>query len=377
MSARAPSSALQASARLTIDLDAIRQNYRTLASLASGAECAGVVKANAYGTGAEVVAPQLAAEGCRTFFVATVDEALRLRTVLEQADIYVLDGLPPGCGPLFTDRNLRPVLGSPPEIEEWASHCQNAGARLPAAVHIDTGMNRLGLSAREVADLGETQSLFDDFQLSLVITHLACADDPEDPMTERQRVSFDALCQRLPSAPASLANSAGIMAGELYHYDMVRAGVALYGGHARAGHEDLMKPVVRLEGRIAQIRQVEPGETIGYGATFRAEKPMRVATVTLGYADGFFRLLSASNIEEGATAFIGETAAPLVGRVSMDLITLDVSQVPEHRAVRGALVEFIGPHVGVDDVARLAQTIGYEVLTSLGTRSERIYVGGE
>ena len=377
MSAGGPSIAPQASARLTIDLDAIRQNYRTLASLAAGAECAGVVKANAYGTGAEIVAPQLAAEGCRTFFVATVDEALRLRKVVEHSDIYVLDGLPPGCGPLFAERNLRPVLGSPPEVEEWATHCRNSDHRLPAAVHIDTGMNRLGLSAREVSDLGNAQSLSNDMQLALVMTHLACADDPKDPMTDRQREAFDDLRRQLPAAPASLANSAGIMAGKPYHYDMVRAGVALYGGHAREGHEDLMKPVVRLEGRIAQIRHVEPGETIGYGATFRAEKAMRVATVTLGYADGFFRLLSASDVKEGATAFIGETAAPLVGRVSMDLITLDVSQVPEDRAVRGALVEFIGPHIGVDDVARLAQTIGYEVLTSLGTRAERIYVGGE
>lgn len=365
----------EASGRLTIDLAALRANYRKLASLAPDAECAGVIKANAYGTGSEAVAQALSREGCKTFFVATIDEALRVRSILADVTVYVLDGLPPDCADLFAAQSLRPVLGSIAEIEDWSAYCRHCQTHLPAAVHIDTGMNRLGLSASDVQAIADRLELFTDFELSLVMSHLACADDPDSPMTEAQRVAFDELKAKLPAAPASLANSAGILTGPPYHYDLVRAGVALYGGLARSGQSNPMLPVVSLDGRIAQIRHIENGETIGYGATFEAKAPMIIATVSVGYADGFFRLLSASNHDRGATAYIGDHAAPLVGRVSMDLITLDVTNIPADLASRGALVELIGPHISVDDIADLAQTIGYEVLTSLGTRAERVYVG--
>ncbi len=367
----------EASGRLTIDLAALRANYRKLASLASDAECAGVIKANAYGTGSEAVARALSQEGCKSFFVATIGEALRVRSILADVSVYVLDGLPPDCADLFAAQSLRPVLGSIAEIEDWAAYCQHCRTRLPAAVHIDTGMNRLGLSARDVKAIAGRQELFTAFELSLVMSHLACADDPDSPMTEAQRVAFDELKSMLPSAPASLANSAGILSGPSYHYDLVRAGVALYGGLARSGQANPMQPVVSLHGRIAQIRHLEKGETIGYGATYKAKASMTIATVSLGYADGFSRLLSASDHDSGATAYIGDYAAPLVGRVSMDLITLDVTHIPADLVSRGAFVELIGPHIGVDHIADLAQTIGYEVLTSLGTRTERVYVGAD
>lgn len=364
----------EASGRLTIDLAALRANYRKLALLASGAECAGVIKADAYGTGAKAVSRALSQEGCKTFFVATISEALRVRSVLADVSVYVLDGLPPDCADLFAAQSLRPVLGSIAEIEDWATYCRQCQTRLPAAVHIDTGMNRLGLSAKEVKAIADRLELFAEFELSLVMSHLACADDPESPMTEAQRIAFDELKSMLPAAPASLANSAGILSGSSYHYDVVRAGVALYGGRARSGQPNPMLPVVSLDGRIAQIRHIEKGQTIGYGAAFQAMAPMTIATVSIGYADGFFRLLSATNSNAGATAYIGSYAAPLVGRVSMDLVTLDVTDVPPDLAARGAFVELIGSHNSVDDIADLAQTIGYEVLTSLGTRTERLYV---
>ncbi len=365
----------EASGRLTVDLAALRANYRKLSSLAPDAECAGVIKANAYGTGSEAVARALSQEGCSTFFVATIGEAQRVRSILADVGIYVLDGLPPDCADLFATQSLRPVLGSMAEIEDWSAYCRRCQTRLPAAVHIDTGMNRLGLSPSDVKVIAGRPELFADFELSLIMSHLACADDPDSPMTEAQRIAFDELKAKLPAAPASLANSAGILTGAPYHYDLVRAGVALYGGLARSGQSNPMLPVVSLDGRIAQIRHIEKGETIGYGATFEAKAPMTIATVSVGYADGFFRLLSASDHDSGATAYIRDHAAPLVGRVSMDLITLDVTNIPADLASRGALVELIGPHVSVDDIADLAQTIGYEVLTSLGTRAERVYVG--
>lgn len=365
----------EVSGRLTIDLAALRSNYRKLASLASDAECAGVIKADAYGTGAEAVCQALSQEGCQTFFVATISEALRVRSVLADVSVYVLDGLPPDCADLFAAQSLRPVLGSIAEIEDWAAYCQHCQTCLPAAVHIDTGMNRLGLSAKDIKAIADRSDLFAGFELALVMSHLACADDPDSPMTEAQRIAFDELRRMLPAAPASLANSAGILSGQAYHYDLVRAGVALYGGRARSVQTNPMLPVVSLDGRIAQIRHIEKGETIGYGATFRASAPMIIATVSIGYADGFFRLLSATNEKAGATAYIGNYAAPLVGRVSMDLVTLDVTDVPADHVSRGAFVELIGSHNSVDDIADLAQTIGYEVLTSLGTRTERLYVG--
>lgn len=361
---------------LTVDLDALVANYRRLRDLASPAECAAVVKADAYGLGMAEAAPALWRAGCKTYFVAILGEALTLRALLPDAIIYVFAGLMPGTAELFRAYNLRPVLNSAEEIREWASFCATRGERLPCAVHIDSGMNRLGLSAEEVDQVADARDLWPAMTLSLVMSHLACADEPKHPKSEAQRKIFDRLRARLPQALASLANSAGILLGGAYTYDLVRPGIALYGGHPRRQGENPFHPVAHLKGRILQVRNVAAGETVGYGATRTMNETSRVATVSVGYADGFFRSLSAKDGEAGLVVHVGAHAAPVLGRVSMDLIAIDVTGVPEDIACRGAWVELIGPNVSAQEMARHAGTIDYEVLTNLGRRAFRRYIGG-
>jgi alanine racemase len=361
---------------LTIDLDALAANYRRLRELAGLAECAAVVKADAYGLGMAEAAPALWRQGCKTFFVATPDEARALRKLLPHAVIYVLAGLMPGTADIFRKHGLRPVLNSADEIREWASFSAKVGEALPCAIHVDSGMNRLGLSAAEVDAVAAERNLWPAFTLSLVMSHLACADEPEHPKSAAQRKIFDDLRARLPKALASLANSAGILLGRAYTYDVVRPGIALYGGklHSRGSRE--FAPVVDLKGRILQVRDVAAGETVGYGATRTLRRRSRVATVSVGYADGFFRSLSTKDGETGFVAYVGPHAAPILGRVSMDLITVDVTDVPEAHAARGGWVELMGPHVTAQALAHHAGTIDYEVLTNLGARAFRRYIGG-
>jgi alanine racemase len=361
---------------LTIDLDALAANYRRLRELAGLAECAAVVKADAYGLGMAEAAPALWRQGCKTFFVATPDEARALRKLLPYAVIYVLAGLMPGTADIFRKHGLRPVLNSADEIREWASFSAKVGEALPCAIHVDSGMNRLGLSAAEVDAVAAERNLWPAFTLSLVMSHLACADEPEHPKSAAQRKIFDDLRARLPKALASLANSAGILLGRAYTYDVVRPGIALYGGklHSRGSRE--FAPVVDLKGRILQVRDVAAGETVGYGATRTLRRRSRVATVSVGYADGFFRSLSTKDGETGFVAYVGPHAAPILGRVSMDLITVDVTDVPETHAARGGWVELMGPHVTAQALAHHAGTIDYEVLTNLGARAFRRYIGG-
>lgn len=371
----AAESEAEASAILTIDLDALSENYRTLAERAGPAECGAVVKADAYGLGMAEIAPALWRAGCRTFFVATLGEAHALRELLPEATIYVFNGLFEGTAPLFHRHDLRPVLNSADEIAEWADYCEQARARLAAAVHIDSGMNRLGLSAAEVETVAAAQQLWSAFELVLVMSHLACADDPAQPKNAVQRDLFDRLRRKLPEAPASLANSAGILLGSDYAYDLVRPGIALYGGHPRRKGENPFRHVVRLDGRIVQVRDAEAGETTGYGATRTLRRTSRIAIVAAGYADGLFRLLSAGDGVEGLSVFVGPQAAPLLGRVSMDLITIDVTGIPAHLARRGAWVELIGPNITAQTHAARVGTIDYEVLTNLGPRAFRRYIG--
>jgi alanine racemase len=364
-----------ASALLTIDLDAIAANYRRLGALATPAECAAVVKADAYGLGMEQVAPALWRAGCKTFFVATLGEAEALRGFLPKATIYVFDGLFPDTAARFVASDLRPVLNSLAEIREWAAFCARGERKLPAAVHIDSGMNRLGLSAPEVEVTAEEGALWSAMELALVMSHLACADTPEHPKSEAQRSVFDRLRARLPKALSSLANSAGILLGRPFHYDLVRPGIALYGGSARRHGESEFAPVLRLDARIAQVRDVSAGETVGYGATCTVKRHTRVAIVAVGYADGLFRALSVGDDEEGHVVYVGPNPAPILGRLSMDLISVDVTGVPEHLARRGAWVEVIGPHVSLQTLAAQANTIDYEILTNLGSRAVRRYHG--
>jgi alanine racemase len=370
---RAPSDARDEgpdeTAILTIDRDAIAANYRTLRALAAPAECAAVVKADAYGLGMVQIAATLWNEGCRTFFVATLDEGERLRAVLPEAAIYVLAGLMPGTDALYRAQNLRPVLNSADEVREWAAFCKAQSAKLPCAVHIDTGMNRLGLAADEVEGIASADALWSALALSLVMSHLACADEPGHPANERQWLAFERLRKMLPEAPASLANSSGIFLGPAFHFDLVRPGAALYGINPTPAEPNPMAPVVRLQAKVIQTRSLNEGAGVGYGHTFRTSGPLDVATISLGYADGWHR-------RAASAAWFDNVRLPFVGRVSMDSIILDISALPPGRLGEGDLVELLGPSQSVDDAAGQAGTIGYEILTSLGLRFHRRYVDG-
>lgn len=365
-----------ARAVLTINLAALRSNWGELNRRSGAAECAGVIKADAYGLGLGEIARALTAEGCRTFFVATLTEARAVREAQPGAAIYVLDGLLPGASPHYAGFDLRPCLSSLAEVREWAAYCDATGRKLRAAIHIDTGINRLGFAADELETLATGErGLFDHFDLSLVMSHLACADEPENPMNERQRQRFDTLRAKLPKAPASLANSGGTFLGPAYHYDLVRPGIALYGGRALEGRVNPMQWVVQFQARILQVRDVPAGEAIGYGGSYRTERASRIATIACGYADGFLRALSGPSGKPGPVGFIGAHAVAVVGRVSMDLITVDVTDVPAKEAVRGAWVEVLGSRTTIDDLTDRAGTIGYELLTRLGRRVLRVYAG--
>ncbi len=354
---------------LTIDLDAIARNYRRLAERAKGAECAAVVKADAYGLGMAEAAPALARAGCLTFFVAQLDEGLALRGILPGAEIYVLNGAMPGTEAVFAERRLMPVLNDLGRIEAWAALCRERGPR-PAALHLDTGISRLGLPPDELERLAAEPERLAGIDLRLVMSHLACAEEPDNPMNAAQADEFDAGRARLAAAPASLANSSGVFLGPRFHYDLVRPGAALYGVNPTPGAANPMTQVVRLEVQLLQVRAVDSPRTVGYGATHRIARPSKIATVAMGYADGYLRSLSGRG-----QCHLDGVAVPVVGRVSMDLVTLDVSEVPPEAARPGAVVEVIGERHPVDAVAQEAGTIGYEILTSLGRRYHRRYLG--
>lgn len=361
---------LASGAILTIDLDALAENYETVRKVAQGAETASLIKANAYGLGGEPVARALWDAGCRTFFVAQAGEGVTLRERLPHAIIYVLNGLFPGTETLYFDHDLRPCLSSIAEIEEWAAFCAREGHR-PAAILIDTGINRLGLSEAEIRELATRPGLFQTFDLSLVMSHHACADQPEHPLNRLQLERFEKLRRLLPKAPASLANSAGIYLGPEHHFDLVRPGVAVFGGNPFADRPNPFKPVVFLEARIQQVRTLAPGESVGYGATFRSETPRRIATLSAGYGDGLFRALG--NGQNRGRVYIAGHYAPIVGRISMDMLTVDVTDVPPDLTRRGTLVELLGSHISIDELAAASGTIGYEILTGLGRRYARVY----
>jgi alanine racemase len=357
-----------------VSLGAIQRNYKKLRDAAKTAETACVVKANAYGLGVREVLPALEQAGCRTVFVATLTEAAIVRSLSKDVAIFVLDGLFADSAPQYAGSEAWPVLSSFEEIEDWASFCQFRGQRYPAAVHIDTGMARLGLPAEDARRLAATPGLLAAFDLKLIISHLACADEPGHAMNEAQRARFEELTGLFPGIPRSLANSAGILLGPQFHFDLTRPGIALYGGRATSSGSNPMEPVASLFGRIAQLRWAEAGETVGYGAAQTLKRRTKIATVTAGYADGFFRALSASDTSDGPPGYIGAHRLPLLGRVSMDLITYDATDVPDELIKRGGFVEILGERVTVDDLAAYAGTIGYEVLTSLGRRYQRVYV---
>ena len=366
-----------ASGILVIDLNTLGSNYAKLRERVAPAECSAVVKGNGYGLGAPEVAQALAAKGCQTFFVATLSEAATLRHALPDAVIYVLDGLFPGSAAEFAELKLCPVLGDMAEIEEWSDFCLARGGKLPAAIHIDTGMNRLGLKADGQDDLLANIERLNSFTVRLIMSHLACADMPDHPKNAEQREKFIAFAAKLPSLPLSLANSAGIFLRPDFCFDLVRPGIALYGGNPFSSLPNPMDPVVSLFGRIIQIGEAKIGETVGYGAVKQLKRPTRYATVAAGYADGYFRALGSSDSHAGATAFLDGHPVPILGRVSMDLMVFDVTDVSPGKAKRGGFIELLGPSFTADDAGAAAGTIGYEVLTNLGSRYTRLYLGAD
>src|SRR4051794_2566442 len=362
---------------LTVDLDAIVANWRKLEKTAVPAECAAVIKADAYGCGIGPVARALAAAGCKTFFVATLDEARVARDALPAAaDLYVLDGFFQNCGDAFAKLNCRPVIGDLNELAEWDVFCRRSGWSGGAAIHIDTGMNRLGLTLVEANGIVPRINA-GDHGITLVMSHLACAESLNHPLNAKQVAAFREIASSFSGVPASLANSSGIYLGPQFQFDMVRPGAALYGINPTPESDNPMQSVVDLKARIVQLRNVERGESVGYGGTWTARRPTRLAIVAAGYADGYFRAASANDGTRGAEVVVAGKRCPVAGRISMDLMAVDITDLPDKTARRGHMVTLIGEGITVDELAHHFGTIGYEVLTGLGSRYARIYKGGE
>lgn len=351
--------------RLTIDLDALSANYHALRAAASGADVAPAVKADAYGVGAPLVADRLWNEGARSFYTARLSEGLALRRSLGDRDatIHVLDGVTPGSADALVAARLTPVLNSLPQIEAWNS--QARGGRLAASLHIDTGMNRLGLRLEEVRVLLAAMDRLKHVEVTQVISHLACANEPDHPLNPKQLERFYEAVALFPQARRSLANSAGVFLGEAYAFDQVRPGISLYGGGPHDRPDPRIRAVVTLEAPILQTRNVPRGESIGYGATFTATENTRVAILAAGYADGIPRAAH----PRGAVWFDGRRR-PMLGRVSMDLIAVDVTDCDAARP--GAMMQIIGPDLPVDDAAAAAGTTAYELLTRIAPRAHRV-----
>ena len=333
-----------------------------------------MVKANAYGIGIEMAVPKLLESGCRTYYVAHLAEARRVRALTGDAVIYVLNGFLAGTAPIYAAHGLRPVLGSREEIVEWGEYAAAHPDAPPAAIHIDTGMSRLGLPPEQVAEVARTLP----FTPALILTHLASAEDQADPSNARQLADFTRLRKHFPDIPASFCNSSGAFIEPVAAFDQTRAGVALYGANPVPGQPNPMREVVRLEAKILQIRDVPNGAAVGYNGKWTARGPRRLATLSIGYADGYLRSASgwdskaAQGIDAGI-ALVGGVACPFAGSVSMDLIVIDVTAAPDDVARRGGLAVMIGDGLSLDEVAARAGTIPYEILTSLGRRYARIY----
>jgi len=356
---------------LTVDLAAIVANWRALGARLLAAECAAVVKANAYGLGLAQVTAALAQAGCKTFFVADLAEARTVRSRAPEAAIYVLDGFTPDWGDGFIDVNARPVINSTTELAEWDAFVAAHSWRGGAALQVDTGMRRLGITPEEAAALAPRVHT-ENHGVALLMSHLACAQNPDSPLNARQIALFRELHALYPGVPASLANSSGIFLGDAAHFDLARPGAALYGVNPTPGQPNPMQSVLELTGRILQLRGVARDDTVGYDATWTAKRPSRIAVAALGYADGLLRAGSGSDERSGGAAIVAGKRCPIVGRISMDLVCIDVTDV-EGAVHRGDPATVIGGEIGIDDVAAAAGTIGYEILTRLGLRSHVVY----
>lgn len=353
--------------RATIRLAALQRNYRKIVEHAASSEVAVAVKGNGYGLGAVDVGQALWRAGCREFFVAQPDEGIELRAALPNAAIHVLNGLMPGTEMELVENRLAPVLLSLRQLQAWQLLTQKLGRSLPAGLHIDSGMHRTGLPTDEFKQLLAEPHQLHGLQLRHIITHLASADEPDSQQPEDQLRTFHRMLQQLPQTRASIANSAGIFRHSKFHLDLVRPGIAVYGGNPKPGQSNPMEPAVVLEAPLLQVVNAAAGDRIGYGASYSTPHDARHALVAAGYADGVMRSLS----NKGQMAIAGHRCA-IVGRVSMDVTTIDVSDVPEHLLYAGAPVEYIGDTIALDDAARAAGTIGYELLTGIGRRFQRV-----
>jgi alanine racemase len=361
---------------LTIDLDAIVANWRKLEKTAVPAECAAAVKADAYGCGIDPVARALARAGCKTFFVATFDEARAARAAAPEAAIYLLNGLLQSPGDALAAINVQPVIGDLNEYAEWDAFRRRSGWQGGAAIHIDTGMNRLGFTIADAQAIVPRISS-GNHGITLVMSHLACADTLNHPLNARQAHGFREIAHHFAGVPASLANSSGVFLGPSFQFDLVRPGAALYGVNPTPEAANPMQPVIDLKARIVQVRQIARGDSVGYGASWVARRATRIAIVAAGYADGYFRAAGSSDGSRGAEVIIAGKRCPVAGRVSMDLLAVDITDVPAEASRRGHLVTLIGDGISIDELAHHYGTIGYEVLTSLGRRYQRIYKGGD
>jgi alanine racemase len=364
-----------AGAILSIDLAALQANYRTLRKKAGTAECGAAIKGNAYGLGLAPVAGALWAAGCRNYFVARPKEGEDLRALLPGATIYVLDGLFPGQAEFYAKLNLRPALISVEEAREWAAFGRQYGRPLPCALHVDTGINRLGLSQGAFDAILNDRFVFSGLNVAMVMSHLACADEPAHALNARQLARFGDVRRKLPGVPASLANSSGIYLGRGFAHDLVRPGIALYGGNPTPARKNPMKAVATLEGTVLQVRDVRTGDTVGYSATWKARRDSRIAILGAGYKDGVPRALSSRQKDGPAQVFVAGRRCPVVGRVSMDMMAVDVTGLPRPKVQRGTRAEILGPRIPIDEAAGWAGTISYELLTRLGSRYARVYSG--
>lgn len=360
----------QAGTTVTVDLDALGANWRLLAEKSGAAECAAVVKADAYGIGLENAALALTRAGCRTFFVAHVFEGQRLRAAAASAVIYVLNGLMPHTATLYLKYRLRPVLSSLLEMEDWRTAA--GSCRAPCALQLDSGMNRLGLAADEIARAHDLSARLD---LSLVMSHFVWPGrESQADKVAAQIASFEKLRQPWRGIPASIANSSGIFSAHKPHFDLVRPGYALYGGNPVPDRPNPMRPVVAMEAKVLQVRDIAKGESVGYDGRWTAPSPRRLATLSAGYADGIpGGAIGTNDAAPRGLAYVDGALCPIVGRISMDLVVIDVTEAPT--VERGDSVELLGAEITIDDLAARAGTIGYEVLSHLGTRSHRRYLG--
>lgn len=360
-------------ATATINLAKLQTNYALLARKSKKAVTAAAIKGDAYGLGVAPVAIALWKAGCRSFYVARPDEGETLRGLLPRATITILDGLYIGHAAYYRKHKLIPALTTLPQIQDWTKN----GKGFECALHVDTGINRAGLQPAEWLSFTGNDSLLRKLNIRMLMSYLACGDNITSPMNQIQLDRFQAIRNAVPHIPASFANSSGIFLGTPFHFDEVRPGVALYGGNPTPYQKNPMKHVVTLEARVLQIRHVNPGDTVGYSATWKAKRSSRIAIIAAGYADGVARKLSSSDQNGPAQVYLGGQRCPIVGRVSMDMMTIDVTDVPERKLAKVASAELFGSHISVDEAADWAGTISYELLTHLGKRYARVYAAAE